>query len=218
MLVPDRDAIGMVGKRVTTRRCVNTRQCVWRKTTACGKGIRFVHHCFTPSTRWLRKVTPGNRQYPCRSNVWSCYVGRVSTYVALVLTLTTNYFSSVRHHWRALPCACTVHASRDKYMCMLSEECYVCSCSVETCWPNDAYDKPPQGVTAASWQQVTITWDWLGLKFGVFLDSLRNFSSPVQDLDKIFASQYVQSGAFGAEAQGIENSVKGVGWVSRQCR
>ena len=40
-----------------------------------------------------------------------------------------------------------------------------------------------------------------------------------QDLDRVFASQYVQSGTFGAEAQGIENSVKGVGWVSlmRQC-
>lgn len=35
-----------------------------------------------------------------------------------------------------------------------------------------------------------------------------------QDLDRVFASQYVQSGTFGAEAQGIENSVKGVGWVS----
>lgn len=35
-----------------------------------------------------------------------------------------------------------------------------------------------------------------------------------QDLDRVFASQYVQTGTFGAEAQGIENSVKGVGWVS----
>lgn len=35
-----------------------------------------------------------------------------------------------------------------------------------------------------------------------------------QDLDRLFASQYVQAGTFGAEAQGIENSVKGVGWVS----
>ncbi|CAM9205957.1 unnamed protein product, partial [Scytosiphon promiscuus] len=34
-----------------------------------------------------------------------------------------------------------------------------------------------------------------------------------QDLDRVFASQYVQSGTFGAEAQGIENSVKGVGWA-----
>ncbi len=31
------------------------------------------------------------------------------------------------------------------------------------------------------------------------------------DLDKIFSSQYVQAGTFGAEAQGIENTVKGVG-------
>ncbi|CAM9397615.1 unnamed protein product, partial [Phaeothamnion confervicola] len=31
------------------------------------------------------------------------------------------------------------------------------------------------------------------------------------DLDRIFSSQYVQAGTFGAEAQGIENSVKGVG-------
>lgn len=36
-----------------------------------------------------------------------------------------------------------------------------------------------------------------------------------KDLDKIFASQYVQTGTFGAEAQGIENSVKGVGHVLR---
>ena len=35
----------------------------------------------------------------------------------------------------------------------------------------------------------------------------------MQDLDRVFSSQYVQSGTFGAEAQGIENSVKGVGWV-----
>ncbi|CAM9190588.1 unnamed protein product [Ectocarpus sp. 13 AM-2016] len=34
-----------------------------------------------------------------------------------------------------------------------------------------------------------------------------------QDLDRVFSSQYVQSGTFGAEAQGIENSVKGVGWA-----
>ncbi len=33
------------------------------------------------------------------------------------------------------------------------------------------------------------------------------------DLDKIFSSQYVQAGTFGAEAQGIENTVKGVGHV-----
>lgn len=41
-----------------------------------------------------------------------------------------------------------------------------------------------------------------------------NYISTHQDLDRVFASQYVQSGTFGAEAQGIENSVKGVGWVS----
>jgi hypothetical protein len=35
------------------------------------------------------------------------------------------------------------------------------------------------------------------------------------DLDKIFSSQYVQAGTFGAEAQGIENSVKGVGHALR---
>ncbi len=33
------------------------------------------------------------------------------------------------------------------------------------------------------------------------------------DLDQIFSSQYVQAGTFGAEAQGIENTVKGVGHV-----
>eukprot|EP00752_Nemacystus_decipiens_P011328 g10066.t1 len=34
-----------------------------------------------------------------------------------------------------------------------------------------------------------------------------------EDLDRLFSSQYVQSGTFGAEAQGIENSVKGIGWA-----
>lgn len=43
-----------------------------------------------------------------------------------------------------------------------------------------------------------------------------HFSWNHQDLDRVFASQYVQSGTFGAEAQGIENSVKGVGWVSKR--
>ncbi|CAM9431718.1 unnamed protein product, partial [Discosporangium mesarthrocarpum] len=32
-----------------------------------------------------------------------------------------------------------------------------------------------------------------------------------QDLNRIFSSQYVQAGTFGVEAQGIENSIKGVG-------
>ncbi|CAM9536665.1 unnamed protein product [Chrysoparadoxa australica] len=35
------------------------------------------------------------------------------------------------------------------------------------------------------------------------------------ELDRIFSSQYVQAGTFGAEAQGIENSVKGVGHALR---
>ncbi len=38
------------------------------------------------------------------------------------------------------------------------------------------------------------------------------------DLDKIFSSQYVQAGTFGAEAQGIENTVKGVGHALKSVR
>ncbi|CAM9937944.1 unnamed protein product [Sphacelaria rigidula] len=64
----------------------------------------------------------------------------------------------------------------------------------------------------------------LSVYFAKLLESnahpLWGFDDPIdprgfarEDLDKIFASQYVQSGAFGAEAQGIENSVKGVGWA-----
>jgi hypothetical protein len=44
-------------------------------------------------------------------------------------------------------------------------------------------------------------------------ESLRRFARA--DLDAVFSSQYVQSGTFGAEAQGIENSVKGVGHALR---
>ncbi|CAM9454595.1 unnamed protein product, partial [Pylaiella littoralis] len=64
----------------------------------------------------------------------------------------------------------------------------------------------------------------LSVYFAKLLESkahpLWGFDDPIdprafarEDLDRVFASQYVQSGTFGAEAQGIENSVKGVGWA-----